>query len=198
MECREQGHDLCPEVDVTRLLRHWDGDDPQAREALLAAVYGELRGLAAAYLRRERRGHTLEADGLVNEAYLRLIDQRRVQWRNRCHFFGIAAQAMRRVLVDHARHRMMLKRGGGDRPAPLHLIRDLPVHQAPEMVALDLALRRLETIDRKQARIVEMRFFGGLSGDEIAEVLGVSTRTVTRHWRMARAWLYNELTGHAC
>ena len=186
-----------PAGDVTRLLVRWSDGDRGALEALMSAVYGELSQLAASYLRRERAGHTLQTSALIHEAFLRLIDQQRVRWRSRAHFFGIAAQAMRRILVDHARGHQYAKRGGGRRRLSLDEVCDLPVATAPELEALDDALRDLATIKPEHAKIVEMRYFGGLTSEEIATLLGQSTRTVTRRWRMARAWLYLELTDGA-
>ncbi|RMH21307.1 MAG: sigma-70 family RNA polymerase sigma factor [Acidobacteria bacterium] len=179
--------------DVTALLARWNAGDPAACDRLLEAIYGELRQLAAAYLRRERNGHTLETAALVNEAYLRLVDQRRVRWRNRSHFFGIAAQAMRRVLVDHARRKRYRKRGGDRRRLALDEVCELPVERAAELIALDDALRDLAALDPEQARIVELRYFAGLTLEEIAELFGCTVRTVSRRWRMARAWLYRQL-----
>ena len=158
-------------------------------------VYDELCQLAAAYLRRERADHTLDAPALVHEAYLRLIDQRRVQWRNRAHFFGIAAQAMRRILVDHARRRCYAKRGGDRERFALDDALFISAQRAPELVALDDALKSLEALDADQAKIVELRYFAGLTTGEIATLLDSSSRTVTRRWRMARAWLFQELSG---
>jgi RNA polymerase sigma factor (TIGR02999 family) len=161
----------------------------------LPQVYDELRSLASSYLRRESSGHTLETGALVHEAFLRLVDQERVQWQNRAQFFGIAAQMMRRILVDHARSHLYLKRGGGERKLSLDEALTLSAERAPELVALDEALQDLDTIAPQAARIVELRFFAGLTSEEIAHVLGVSVPTVTRGWRMARAWLYRHLSG---
>ncbi len=182
-----------PPGEVTRLLSRWSGGDASALDRLLPAVYDELRQLAAAYLRRERSTHTLETGALVHEAFLRLLGQEDVDWNNRRHFFGIAAQAMRRILVDHARARLYAKRGGGAQVLSLDGTIDVPLERAPELIALDDALEDLATIDAEQASIVELRYFGGLSNDEVAELLGTSARTVTRRWRMARAWLYDTL-----
>ena len=179
--------------DVTQLLIRWSEGARDALDPLMSAVYGELRELAVAYLRRESIGHTLQTSALIHEAFLRLIDQRRVRWRSRSHFFGIAARAMRRILVDHARSHRYAKRGGGRRRLSLDEVCELPVDRPPELEALDDALRDLATIDPEQAQIVEMRYFAGLTNAEIAKLLGQSTRTVTRRWRMARAWLYLEL-----
>ncbi len=185
-----------PEIvrgDFTRLLVRWSEGDQDALDQLMPAVYDELRQLAASYLRREHAGHTLETSALIHEAFLRLVDQQRVRWRSRSHFFGIAAQAMRRILVDHARSHRYAKRGGGRRRLSLEEICQFPIEQPPELEALDDALRDLVAIAPEQAKIVEMRYFAGLTNQEIAAILGQSTRTVTRRWRMARAWLYLEL-----
>jgi RNA polymerase sigma factor (TIGR02999 family) len=184
--------------DVTRLLVAWSAGDERAQAELMAAVYRELRRLAAAYLRRERADHTLETSALVHEAFLRLVAQRRVSWQGRAHFFGIAAQMMRRVLADHARRHLYAKRGNGVRKASLDEALTLSVERAPELVALDDALTLLARLDPQKARIVELRFFAGLTSEEIARILGISVPTVTRGWRMARAWLYHHLSaGHA-
>jgi RNA polymerase sigma factor (TIGR02999 family) len=180
-----------PEREVTALLKDWSGGDRAALERLMPLVYSELRKLAASYLRVERRDHTLQPTALVHEAYLRLVDQRSVNWRNRAHFFGIAAQMMRRILVDHARRRQAAKRD-----ASFYLVRTSDAGEAgrdPELLALDEALSGLEALDARQARIVELRFFGGLTVEETAEVAGVSPATVKREWRTARAWLAREI-----
>ncbi len=158
-------------------------------------VYEELRGLAKRYMVRERQGHTLETSALVHEAYVKLIDQARVQWSNRTHFYAIAAQTMRRILVDHARSHKYQKRGGGAPKVELDEALQLGTEQPPDLVALDDALKRLAAADPQQSQLVELRFFGGLSHPEIAEVLGVSLSTVERKWRLARAWLYQALNG---
>ena len=179
--------------EVTALLRDWSGGDRQALERLMPLVYGELRRLAASYLRAERPDHTLQPTALVHEAYLRLVDQRSVSWANRAHFFGIAAQLMRRILVDHARKRQAAKRA---RRLPRHRRSRRsrrPDDRAPELLALDGALSDLEKLDPRQARIVELRFFAGLTVEETAEVTGVSPATVKREWRTARAWLRREM-----
>lgn len=179
--------------DVTQLLKQWSGGDRDALEQLLPLVYRELHLLAERYLRRERSDHTLQATALVHEAYLKLIDQREVRWQNRAHFFGVAAQAMRRILVDHARSHMAAKRGSGGVKLSLDEALVVSDERAEELVALDEALTRLAEVDPQKSRIVELRFFGGLSIEETAEVLGVGTATVIRHWRMARAWLYEQV-----
>jgi RNA polymerase sigma factor (TIGR02999 family) len=178
------------EREVTALLRDWSGGDRAALERLMPLVYAELRRLAASYLRVEREDHTLQPTALVHEAYLRLIDQRGVNWQNRAHFFGIAAQMMRRILVDHARRRHAAKR---DASALLLQVSDEDGSRDPELLALDAALSGLESLDARQARIVELRFFGGLTVEETAEVAGVSPATVKREWRTARAWLAREI-----
>ena len=178
---------------VTELLVAWSQGDERALEALTPLVYGELRRLAYAYMRQERPGHTLQSTALVHEAFLRLIDQR-VQWNSRAHFFGIAAQMMRRILVDHAKAQAAAKRGAGTPRLEL----EEQLAEAPrrdvDLLALDEALDRLTKIDPQRSRIVEMRFFGGLSNDEAALVLGISPATVQRQWSGARAWLYHELS----
>jgi RNA polymerase sigma factor (TIGR02999 family) len=172
----------------------WSDGDQQALEKLMPLVYDELRRLAGRYLRRERPGHTLQATALVNEAYLRLVDQRDVRWQNRAHFFGIAAQMMRRILVDHARSHQVAKRGAGARKLSLDEAIEAPEQADVDLVALDDALSDLARIDPQQSRIVELRFFGGLTIEEVAEVVGVSPATVKREWTMAKAWLYRELS----
>jgi RNA polymerase sigma factor (TIGR02999 family) len=186
---------IAPRQEVTQVLIDWNRGDGNAAERLMPLVYEELRRLARGYLQRERSDHTLQATALVHEAYLKLIDQREVQWQNRAHFYGVAAQAMRRILVDHARTHMAAKRGSGGIKLSLDdneaaIVSDA---RAEEMVALDDALNRLSEIDPQKSRIVELRFFGGLSIEETAEVLGIGTATVTRQWRMARAWLYGQI-----
>jgi RNA polymerase sigma factor (TIGR02999 family) len=179
--------------DVTQCLLAWGAGDPAALDALLPLVYRELRGLAARYLRRERREHTLETAALVHEAYVRLVDQRRVEWHNRAQFFALASRMMRRVLVDHARRRRFAKRGGGQQRLTLDDATLFARQRPLDFLALDEALDRLEARDPQQCRLIEMRFFGGLTFDEIAQLQGVSTPTVARRWRLARAWLYARL-----
>jgi RNA polymerase sigma factor (TIGR02999 family) len=181
--------------DVTTLLVKWRNGDRQALDELTPLVYDELRRLAARWLRRERPGHTLEGTALVHEAYLRLVHQRETEWQNRSHFFAIAAQLIRRILVDHARTRDRVKRGGG--AFKLSLDEALGVSEARdlELVALDDALGALSKIDPQQGRIVELRFFAGLSIEETAEALGISPATVKRDWVVAKAWLFRELSG---
>ncbi|MDQ3806504.1 MAG: sigma-70 family RNA polymerase sigma factor [Acidobacteriota bacterium] len=180
---------------LTQLLVAWSDGDQKALDELFPLVYNELRQLARRHMRRERRGHTLRTTALVNDAYLRLVDQRQVRWQNRAHFFAIAAQMMRRILVDHARAKHYEKRGGGAVHVPLEEAAVLAEGKAAEILALDEALQSLAALDARRARVVELRYFAGLSNEEIAEVLKVSTNTVTRDWNMARAWLYHELNG---
>jgi RNA polymerase sigma factor (TIGR02999 family) len=178
---------------VTELLERWGGGEETAAEELLPLVYEELRGLARNYLRKERAGHTLETSALVHEAYVRLTDGSKVEWKGRSHFYGIASNTMRRILVDHARSHLYQKRGGGAAKVSLDEAYQLGTERPKDLVALDEALNLLAENDGKKAQIVEMRFFGGLSQPEIAEVLGVSLSTVERQWRVARAWLYQFL-----
>jgi RNA polymerase sigma-70 factor, ECF subfamily len=180
---------------VTGLLRAWSDGDQNAIKALTPIVYEELHRLAGHYMRRERSGHSLQATALVNEAYMRLADYTRMQWRDRAHFFAVSAQVMRRILVDHAR-RHNVKRGGGVQHVSLEDVVVVASGEDAEtdLVALDKALGGLARIDARKAQIVEMRFFGGLTVEEIGEVLKVSTGTIKRDWRAAKAWLYQELT----
>ena len=179
--------------EMTQWLLRWGDGDQAALDQLMPIVYDELRRLAHSHLRRERPGHTLQTTALVNEAYLRLIDQRSVRWQNRAHFFGIASQLMRRILVDHARARHVAKRGGGARHVPLDEAVVVSAQRAAEVLALDEALTALATVDQRKSRVVEMRFFGGLSIEETAEVLAVSPGTVMRDWTLAKAWLHREI-----
>jgi RNA polymerase sigma factor (TIGR02999 family) len=180
--------------EVTQLLRVWRDGDQTALDRLLPLVYDELRRLAGHYLRGEREGHTLQSSALVNEAYLLLVEQDQIDWQSRAHFFGVAAQVMRRVLVDYARARNRDKRGGKIAHIALDNVATLAEEQAAEMVALDEALERLAQFDPRKSRVVELRFFGGLSEEETAEALGVSVPTVVRDWRKAKAWLRRELS----
>lgn len=182
-----------PGGDVTEALHRWQGGDEQALDQLLAAVYPELRRMAARQLRGERANHSLQPTALVHEVYLRLIDQQRVDWHNRAHFLAIAARLSRRVLVDHARRRQAWKRGMGLRAANLDDVDVAAATPAPDLVALDDALQRLAELDPRQARVIELRYFGGLSIEEAADVLGVSSGTVKRDWESARLWLFAEL-----
>ena len=178
---------------ISQLLQQWAGGDLQAREDLVPLVYQELRKRAVAYLRRERRDHTLQPTALVNEAYIRLMGQRRVTWLNRAQFFGVAAQIMRRILVDHARERQAAKRPGGVRVTLDDGMRTVQPLDC-ELLMLDDALQELARIDERQAHIVELKYFGGLSEEEVAAVLSLSRATITREWQSARAWLYRRMT----
>jgi RNA polymerase sigma factor (TIGR02999 family) len=178
--------------DVTQLLLAWSNGDKDALERLLPLVYRELKQIADRYLRRERQDHTLQTTALVHEAYMKLVDQRNVQWQNRAHFFGIAAQAMRRILVDHARGYQTDKRGGEKISLDDDNI-NISEQRASDLIALDEALQSLAELDQQKSRIVELRFFGGLSIEETAEVLGIGTATVNRQWRLAKAWLYDAI-----
>jgi RNA polymerase sigma factor (TIGR02999 family) len=179
---------------VTELLIDWGKGDQAALEKLMPLVYNELRRLASNYLRRERASHTLQPTALVNEAYLKLIDQRNAQWQNRAHFFGISAQLMRRILVDHARQHQAVKRGGSNQQRlSITSAEEIAQQPAVDLLALNEALDELTSMDPQQAKIVELKFFGGLSIDETAEVLGISHATVERDWKMARAWLRRQL-----
>jgi RNA polymerase sigma factor (TIGR02999 family) len=181
--------------DITELLDRWGQGDREAFEALLPLVYKELRHLAARHLRQERRGHTLQPTALVHEAYLRLSGLREVQLENRAHFFGTAARVMRRVLVDHARKHRAKKRGGAEAPVTLEdVAAPAPLEGHLDMEALDAALNALEAIAPDKAKVVELRYFGGLSVEQTAEYLGISPATVKRHWAFARAWLLRRLS----
>jgi RNA polymerase sigma-70 factor, ECF subfamily len=182
------------ENEVTRLLLDWRGGDRAALDQLVAVVHDELRRLARHYMRGERDGHTLQTSALINEAYLRLVDHTNIDWKNRAHFFGVAAQAMRRVLVDHARSRGYQKRGAGAQAVELEEAAMLAGDRASELVALDDALRELERFDPRKAQVVELRYFGGLTGEETAEVLGISPPTVQREWQSAKLWLLRTLS----
>lgn len=178
---------------ITQLLLAWGNGDQQALEELMPLVYDELHKVAARHLRRQNPGHTLQTTALVNEAYLRLIDSSQVRWQNRAHFFAVSAQLMRRILVDFARQRQNLKRGGGARQVSLDEALVIAPEREADLLALDEALDRLAVLNARQARAVEMRYFGGLSEEETAEALKVSLRTVQRDWNLARLWLYREL-----
>jgi RNA polymerase sigma factor (TIGR02999 family) len=182
-----------PSESVTRLLIELSNGDRGAVDLLLPVIYDELRKLAANYLRRERPDHTLQPTALVHEAYLRLVDQTRVNWQNRAHFFGVAAQIMRRLLVDHARKHNAEKRGQDFQKLSLDENIDRAVERSSELIALDDALKALAEFDQPKARVVELRYFGGLSIEETADVLGVTPTTIKRHWRFAKAWLYGEM-----
>jgi len=185
--------------DVTQLLVAWRSGDEAALDRLMPLVYDELRRLARRSMRYERPDHTLSASALVHEAYLRLVDQTGVPSQNRAQFFGIAAHLMRQILVQHARRHQAAKRGGGISTIPFDEGLEIDQPAAVDLVALEEALTGLEARDPRKSRIVELRFYGGLSNEETAEVLGVSARTVKREWRLAKAWLYHELTqdGHS-
>ncbi len=182
-----------PGRDLTQLLRDWNAGDREALDRLIPLVYDELRRLARRELRRERVDHTVQPTALVNELYLRLLQQRDATWQNRAQFFAVAAQLMRRVLVDHARARVAAKRGGGAPRVSLDAGLELPADGGVDLLALDRELTRLAELDPDQARIVELRFFSGLTIDETAAAIGRSPRTVKREWRLARAWLYGRL-----
>lgn len=182
--------------DVTRLLLAWNAGDQDALSRLMPLVYDELHNLAVHNMKRERASHTLQPTALIHEAYLQLIDQSRVNWRNRVQFYGVAALMMRRILLKHARHHRAVKRNRGEKPT--QLVDDalgLVGGQAEDVIALDQALERLQAMDRRQSRIVELRFFAGLTLEETAEVLEISPATVKREWRIARAWLERQLAG---
>lgn len=190
----ENGSDA-PRHDVTLLLAQWRRGDDQALNRLVSLVYNELRRLAGRYLNHENAGQTLQTHDLIHEAFLRLIPQRHVDWQNRAHFFGIAAQMMRRILTDHARRRSCGRHGGGARRVLLDDVPDIAARGDAGIVAVDEALVELKEVDEELARIVELRFFGGLGQDEIAAMLGVSNATVRRRFRIAKAWLYRRLSG---
>jgi RNA polymerase sigma-70 factor, ECF subfamily len=179
--------------EVTLLLSALTRGDDGAASKLIPVVYDELRRLAGGYMRRERVEHTLQATALVHEAYLKLVEQRSVNWQSRAHFFGVAAQLMRRILIDHARGHARQKRGGEQKKVALDEVLVFAEQQADELLAVDESLDRLAEIDPRQGRVVELRFFGGLSVEESAEVLGVSPKTVKRDWSVAKAWLYADL-----
>ena len=183
-----------PQPNVTELLLAWSNGDPSALEQLVPIVYQELRRLARHYMRQERPGHTLEATALVNEAYLRLIDLNRMQWQDRAHFFSVAAQTMRRILVEFARRRHRHKRGGQDQQVALDEAAQVSQDPKTDLVALNEALCALAAVDARMSQVVELRFFGGLSIEETAEVLRVSPETVMRDWRTAKVWLLRELS----
>ena len=180
-------------IEVTGLLEAWSHGDQAALDKLIPLVYDELRQLAHRYMKRERAGHTLQTTALVNEAYARLVDQRNVQWQNRAHFFAVAAQVMRHILIDHARNQTRAKRGGDAQHISLDDAQTMSAERAAELLALDEALKKLAEIDERRSRVVELRYFGGLSIDETAEVLKIKPITVSRDWRWARAWLFRAL-----
>jgi len=178
---------------ITGLLLKWSGGDPAALERLMPLVYNELRRLAVRYLRRERANHSLQPTALVNEAYLRMVDQQKVEWQGRAQFYGLASRLMRNILVDHARSRQAAKRGGQQYRVSFDSDKQIGDNPQIEFIAVHEALEHLETFDPQKARIVELRFFGGLSIEETAEVLGIGHATVERDWKLARAWLRREL-----
>lgn len=180
--------------EVTQLLIDCSKGSQDAFKQLFPLVYEELRRLAHRYMTQERPGHTLQTTAVVHEAYLRLIDQKHVQWQNRAHFFAIASQMMRRILITHAQSHAYAKRGGGALKVSLDEAAVLSQERASELIALDEALKGLTAIDPRRSQVVELRFFGGLSNEEIAEVLNISTNTVTRDWNVAKAWLYREMS----
>jgi RNA polymerase sigma-70 factor, ECF subfamily len=183
-----------PPPQISQLLAAWGDGDQEALGELTPLVYEELRRLAHHYMSRERPGHTFQTTALVHEAYLRLVDQKETHWQNRAHFFGIAAQLMRRILVDHARSHARAKRGGGAHNEPLNEAAVLSPERGADVVALDDALKRLAEIDPRKCRVVELRYFGGLTVEETAEVLKVSPITVKRDWSVAKAWLHREIS----
>jgi RNA polymerase sigma-70 factor (ECF subfamily) len=184
-----------PQHHITQLLAEWSDGNQSALDELYPLVYDELHRLARRYMSRERKGHTLQTTALINEAYVRLVDQRNVHWANRSHFFAISAQIMRRILIDHARRHAYAKRGGGAQQVSLEEAATVTPDQSLELLRLDEALKTLSDMDPRRGQVVELRFFGGLNNEEIAGVLKVSENTVTRDWNMARAWLYQQLTG---
>jgi RNA polymerase sigma factor (TIGR02999 family) len=187
-----------PTHEVTQLLIEWSNGDKAALDKLMPLIHEELRRLAHHYMSRERPGHTLQTTALINEAYLRLVNRKNAHWQNRAHFFAIAAQCMRSILVDHARGLAYAKRGGGGTKIPLEDAMIVSREKAAEVVALDEALVTLSELDPKQSRVVELRFFGGLTIEETAEVLDLSPATIKREWMSAKAWLFNQLNRNEC
>jgi RNA polymerase sigma-70 factor, ECF subfamily len=186
-----------PPDEVSQLLMDWSNGNEAALDKLMPLVDRELHRLAHHYMRREHAGHTLQTTALVNEAYLKLIDQKHVRWKSRAHFFALSAQLMRRILVDHARARQYAKRGGGDQRISFEEALVVSPQRGADLVALDEALSKLTSIDPRKGKVVELRFFGGLSIEETAEALQISAVTVMREWSMAKAWLYNSLNNEA-
>ncbi len=181
--------------EISRILQEWSDGGDDATNKLMPLVYDELRRQAARFIRRERDGHSMQTTGLVHEAYLKLVDQRSVNWQNRAHFYGIAAQAMKRILVDHAKARHREKRGGVAENLPLDEARfAVSNEKSVDLVELDEALTRLANLDARQARLVELKFFAGMSIDEIAEILQISPATIKREWNSAKAWLHSEIS----
>jgi RNA polymerase sigma-70 factor (ECF subfamily) len=183
-----------PQEDVTQILQVCSAGDKSAAEKLMPLVYGELRRVAQNYLSRERSDHTLQATALVHETYLRLVDQTRVTWQSRAHFCGVAAKLMRRILLEHARAHMAAKRGGGLQKIYLDETRELAQEHAPDLIALDDALKNFAQVYPREGQVVELKFFGGMDTKAIAEVLKVSTKTISRDWNFAKVWLCRELT----
>jgi RNA polymerase sigma factor (TIGR02999 family) len=185
---------LSPSEDVTGLLIDWSNGDQTAYERLVPLVYAELHRLSHRYMGRERSDHTLQTTALVNEAYVRLVDQKKTQWQNRAQFFGVCAELMRRILVDYARQRGYQKRGGSAQKVTFDETLGIAAEKTVDLVALDEALKRLAEFDPRKARVVELRFFGGMNVEETAEVMGIHANTVIRDWSAARAWLYKAVT----
>jgi len=184
-----------PAHEITQLLAEWSNGSQNALDKLYPLVYDELHRMARRYMNRERKGHTLQTTALINEAYVRLVDQKHVHWANRAHFFAISAQIMRRILIDHARRHAYAKRGGGAQQVSLDETAIIGDDPASALLLLDEALNRLAEMDPRRSQVVELRYFGGLNNEEISGVLKISENTVTRDWNMARAWLYQELSG---
>lgn len=180
--------------EITQLLLSWSTGDKTSLDRLIPLVYPELRRLARIYMGRESPAHTLQTSALINEAYMRLVDQQHVEWQNRAHFFAVASQAMRHILIDHARRHRSAKRGAGAQRVPLDEVAVIAEERATELVALDNALTKLAEIAERKSQIVEMRFFGGLTSDEIAEVMKLSPISIKREWRSAKAWLHIEIS----
>jgi RNA polymerase sigma factor (TIGR02999 family) len=183
-----------PQHVITQLLAEWRDGNQSALDELYPLVYDELHRLARRYMSRERKGHTLQTTALINEAYVRLVDQKNVHWANRSHFFAISARIMRRILIDHARRHGYAKRGGGAQQVSLEEVAAITPNASRELVRLDEALKSLAEMDPRRSQVVELRYFGGLNNEEIAGVLNISANTVTRDWNMARAWLYQQLS----
>jgi RNA polymerase sigma factor (TIGR02999 family) len=181
--------------EITELLEQWSGGNQAALDKLYPLVYEELRRLARSYMKREPKGHTLQTTALINEAYVRIVDQKSVHWQNRSHFFAISAQIMRRILVDHARRYLHAKRGGGPRRVSLDEAMIVAAERSEEVLMLDEALSNLARMDPRRCQVVELRYFAGLNNQEIASVLHISENTVMRDWNLARAWLYQQLGG---
>jgi RNA polymerase sigma factor (TIGR02999 family) len=195
MNGKRDGVMLPPPHEITQLLQAWSEDEPGALEKLIPVVYNELHRLAGRYMAHERPGHTLQASALVNEAYVRLADAKRMSWQNRAQFFAVSAQMMRRILVDFARRHRSSKRGGEAKAVSLEEALVVSRERGEDLVALDEALNNLAAIDPRRSRVVELRFFGGLTVEETAEVLKVSPETVMHDWKLAKAWLMRELSG---